>query len=185
MDTVVDRLYRVFRWLTDNLVAYSAAIVMLAGTGLAIVEVFRRYLFSVTFHWGQDAVTYGIVGAVFLFFAVTQARRSHLAVMALTDEFKRRGWVKLVITLRIIVSVITVWLCASIAWWGIPTIERSMQLERTSLSQTLLLWPFQLILFTAFALMALGSLFHLYQDVRALMGKEVFEWAPVEEGIDV
>ena len=36
-----------------------------------------------------------------------------------------------------------------------------------------------------FALMALVSFFQLYQDIRALFGKKVFEWAPVEEGIEI
>jgi TRAP-type mannitol/chloroaromatic compound transport system permease small subunit len=49
----------------------------------------------------------------------------------------------------------------------------------------IVIWPFQAILVTAFALLALVCLFQLYQDIRALMGKEVFEWAPVEEGIEI
>jgi hypothetical protein len=28
-------------------------------------------------------------------------------------------------------------------------------------------------------------MFQLYQDIRALFGKKVFEWAPVEEGIEI
>ena len=40
-------------------------------------------------------------------------------------------------------------------------------------------------LVVTFVLMALVSFFQLYQDVRALFGKKVFEWAPVEEGIDI
>lgn len=185
MDVLMDRLYRGFRFILDGIVARGAAIVMLAATSLAIAEVIRRYIFGVTFHWGQDAVTYGLVGAVFLFFAVTQARRSHLAVAALTDEFKRRGYVKLVLWLRIFVSAISLWLFAGLAWWGIPTIERSFLMERTSQSMILLMWPFQLVLLISFALMAIGTIFHLYQDVRELMGKKVFDWAPYEEGIDI
>jgi hypothetical protein len=33
--------------------------------------------------------------------------------------------------------------------------------------------------------MAIVCLFQLYQDVRALFGKKVFEWAPVDESIDI
>ena len=36
-----------------------------------------------------------------------------------------------------------------------------------------------------FVLMAVVAFFQLYQDIRALFGKKVFEWAPVEEGIDI
>ena len=43
---------------------------------------------------------------------------------------------------------------------------------RMSQSMFLPLWPFQLLLLSAFALMALVTIFHLYQDIRELMGKE-------------
>ena len=65
---------------------------MFLGTGLAIMEVFRRYVFGVVYDWGQDAVTYGIVSAsVFLYFAVTQARRSHLRVSFVVDALEAAG----------------------------------------------------------------------------------------------
>ena len=33
--------------------------------------------------------------------------------------------------------------------------------------------------------MAVACLFHLYQDIQAVRGKDVFTWAPVEEGIEI
>ena len=56
---------------------------------------------------------------------------------------------------------------------------------RMSQSMFLPLWPFQLLLLSAFALMALVTIFHLYQDIRELMGKKVFEWAPAEIHTDI
>jgi len=56
---------------------------------------------------------------------------------------------------------------------------------RTTQSMILPLWPFQATLLVGFALMALVTLFHLYQDVQALRGRKVFPWAPVEEGLEV
>src|SRR3546814_5177451 len=82
MERVIDRTYRIVRFVLDWGVGYGAAIVLLGATCFAISEIIRRYLFGVVFHWGQDAVTYLIAGSVFLFFAVTQARRSHLAMTA-------------------------------------------------------------------------------------------------------
>jgi len=58
-------------------------------------------------------------------------------------------------------------------------------MERTTQSMVILIWPFQLVLLVAFALMSLVCLFQLYQDIQALRGKEVFTWSPVEEGIDI
>ena len=64
MDYVFDRTYRAFRFLLDDVIGNLAILAMFLGTGLAILEVFRRYVFGVVYDWGQDAVTYGIVSAV-------------------------------------------------------------------------------------------------------------------------
>ena len=185
MDHFIDKLYRGFRFLLDNVVGYGAAIVMFAATWLAIVEVFRRYVFSVVFDWGQDAVTYGLVASLFLYFAVTQARRSHLRVGAGIEVLERCGMHRTVLTIRALITAISLVLYSGLAWWGIPAFQRSMMMERTTQSMVIYIWPFQLILVVTFTLMAIVCLFQLYQDVRALFGKKVFEWAPVDESIDI
>lgn len=185
MDLILDRIYRVFRFLLDDVIGNLATLAMFLGTGLAIMEVFRRYVFGVVYDWGQDAVTYGIVSSVFLYFAVTQARRSHLRVSFVIDGLERRGHQRLVLFIRALLTAMSLILFSALATWGIPTIERSMMMERTTLSMVLLIWPFQLALFATFVLMAIVSFFQLYQDVRALFGKKVFDWAPVEEGIEI
>lgn len=185
MDWIVDRLYRVFRFLLDTVVGYGAVIIMIVGTWLAIAEVARRYMFGVVFDWGQDAVTYGMVGSIFLFFAVTQARRSHLRMAALMDVLENAGWEKFVLVVRMLITALSLVTYSAIAYWGIPTLERSMMLGRKTQSMVIYIWPFQAILIAAFVLLAVVCLFQLYQDVRALMGKKVFEWAPVEEGIEI
>ncbi len=185
MDAVVDRAYRVFRFLLDKVIGYSAIVIMLAGTCLAISEVARRYMFKTVFDWGQDAVTYGMVGAIFLYFAVTQARRSHLRMSALMDVLQERGWQRLVLTIRIFFTALGAVVYSAIAYWGWSAVERSFELSRKTYSMVIVIWPFQAILVIAFILLALVCLFQLYQDVRQLMGKKVFEWAPVEEGIEI
>jgi TRAP-type C4-dicarboxylate transport system permease small subunit len=185
MDSFIDKIYRVFRFLLDNVIGYSAIVIMLGGTTLAISEVARRYLFGVVFDWGQDAVTYSIVGAIFLYFAVTQARRSHLRMSALMDVLEERGWVRLVLVIRTFFTALGLVVYSAIAYWGVSTMERSMELGRKTYSMVLVIWPFQAILLAAFILLALVCLFQLYQDIRALMGKKVFEWAPVDEGIEI
>ncbi|MEM9139673.1 MAG: TRAP transporter small permease [Pseudomonadota bacterium] len=185
MDAILDRSYRVVRFLLDHVIGNLAILTMFLGTGLAILEVFRRYVFGVVYDWGQDAVTYGIVASVFLYFAVTQARRSHLRVSFVVDALENKGSEKLVLYIRALITAMSLALYTALTAWGIPTIERSMMMERTTLSMVLVIWPFQLALAVTFALMALVSFFQLYQDIRALFGKKVFEWAPVEEGIDI
>ena len=185
MDAIVDRAYRVFRFLLDKVIGYSAILIMFLGTWLAISEVVRRYIFSTVFDWGQDAVTYGIVASIFLYFSVTQARRSHLRMSALMDVLEERGYVKFVLTIRTLFSALGLVVYGAIAYWGYPTVERSLELSRKTYSMVILIWPFQAILVIAFTLLAIVCLFQLYQDIRALMGKKVFKWAPVEEGIEI
>tara|TARA_A100001035_G_scaffold51835_1_gene37799 strand:- start:458 stop:1042 length:585 start_codon:yes stop_codon:yes gene_type:complete len=185
MDSIVDKLYQIFRSLLDKVISYISIIIMLAGTGLAISEVARRYVFDTVFDWGQDAVTYGMVGAIFLYFAVTQARRSHLRMSALMDALEKRGYEKFVLFIRALFSTLGFIVYCAIAYWGWSAMERSIELGRKTYSMVILIWPFQAILVTSFILLALVCLFQLYQDIRGLMGKKVFEWAPVEEGIEI
>jgi len=185
MNQLLDRTYRILRFITDKIVGYLAAIVMLAATGLALLEILRRYVFGVTFHWGQDAVTYFIVGSIFLFFAVTQARRSHLAMSAILDLLKAKGHLRAVLFIRTIVSILSLAFFTSFAWWGWPSVERVYALGRMTQSMLIVMWPFQFALVLGFALMALISAFQLYQDINAIFGRKVFPWAETEEGLEI
>ncbi len=185
IDNVVDKLYRGFRFLLDGFVGNGAVLIMFLGTWLAISEVLRRYVFGLVFPWGQDAVTYALVASIFLYFAVTQARRSHLRVALGPDLLEKAGLAKTILVIRAIISAVSVALFSFLAWFGIPAFERSMMMERTTQSMIILIWPFQLALVVAFALLAIVCLFQLYQDIRAVFGVKVFEWAPDEEGIEI
>lgn len=185
MDAVLDSTYKVIRFVLDRIIGNIAAIGLLLGTLFAITEIFRRYIFGVVFEWGQDFVIYLIIGSVFFYFAVTQAKRAHLVMSAFTDVLSNRGFGKFVIFARMLVSAFSLFFFGFFAYWGLPTVERTMLTGRTSQSMFLLLWPFQALLLAAFVMMALVTCFHLYQDIRALMGKTVFEWAPAEIHTDI
>jgi TRAP-type C4-dicarboxylate transport system permease small subunit len=185
MDEVLDNIYRKIRFVLDVLLANAAASVLLAATLLAILEIFRRYIFGLVYEWGQDAVTYMLMAAVFLFFAVTQARRGHLVMSAAMDALINRGWNRTVLVCRLVVSIVSLALFTGFAYWSVSTIDRTMALARKTQSLILLIWPFQFCLALAFGLMALTTLFHVYQDFRALNGKTVFPWAPAETHTDI
>ena len=106
MEAAIDKTYRGVRFFLDVIVANCAAVVLLGATILALVEIIRRYLFGVVFDWGQDAVTYYMVAAVFIFCSVTQARRSHLAMSAAMDVLRVKGFEKLVLVVRTLVTAI-------------------------------------------------------------------------------
>lgn len=185
METVLDRVYRVYRFFLDNVIGYGAALIMIGGVSLAVLEIFRRYFLGLTYEWGQDAVVYCTVGSIYLYFAVTQGRRSHLAVTALLDVFKNRGAHKLVLVLRSLVTAFAIAIYGGIVYWGWPSMERSQMRGITTQSMLIEIWPFQLLLLIGFALMAITCVFQLYQDIQAVRGRTVFEWAPAEEGLDV
>lgn len=185
MESVLDRVYRVYRFLLDNVIGYGAALIMIGGVSLAVLEIFRRYFLGLTYEWGQDAVVYCTVGAIYLYFAVTQGRRSHLAVTALLDVFKSRGLHKLVLVLRTIVTAFAMTIYGAIVYWGWPSMERAQMRGVTTQSMLIEVWPFQLLLLIGFSLMSVTCLFQLYQDIQAVRGRNVFAWAPAEEGLDV
>lgn len=185
MDKVLDGTYRAVRFFTDKIVGYIAASVMLGATGLALLEIFRRYVIGVTFQWGQDAVTYFIVGSISLFFAVTQARRSHLTMSAVLDVLKARGQVRIVMCIRAMVSLASLLFYTAFAYWGWFNVERTYATGRMTQSLEIIMWPFQFMLQLGFAIMALVAAFQLYQDVQALRGRKVFPWAETEEGLEI
>ena len=185
MDEAMDRVYRGLRLSLDAVIGNCAALVLLSATLLAILEIFRRYILGVVFEWGQDAVTYMVISAMFLYFAVTQGRRGHLIMSAGIDAMRAKGLQRTLVVLRTIVSLGSIAIFVGFVKWGIPTLERTILMERKTQSMILLLWPFQACLVIGFGLMALVTVFHLYQDVRAMMGVTVFPWSPPEESTDI
>ena len=185
IDNGLDRIYRGVRFFTNRIVGNMAAFIVLCCVLLANLEIIRRYVFGVVFSWGQDAVTYFIVSSIFIFFAVTQARRSHLAVTALLDILKRKGYIRAVYWLRLANSTVALSFYSAFAYWGLPVVERVIVTGRMTETMVMVLWPFQAALLAGFALMALIAAFQLYQDVQAVRGIAVFPWAETEEGIDI
>jgi TRAP-type C4-dicarboxylate transport system permease small subunit len=185
MDELLDKTYRFLRFFTDKIIGYLAASVMLGATVLALVEIFRRYLLGMVWHWSQDAVTYFMVSSIVLFFSVTQARRSHLAVTAALDWLRSKGHLQAVLWIRTINTILALLFCSGLAWWGIPTAARTLAMGRTTQSMLLPVAPFQYALIVGFTLMALVLAFQLYQDIQALRGKKVFPWASTEEGLEI
>mgnify|MGYP006443213357 FL=1 len=69
--------------IVDSVLGTIAAIMLLVLTLFALLEIVRRYVFSVVFEWGQDAVIVGMIATVSIYIAVTQIRRSHLVMNAI------------------------------------------------------------------------------------------------------
>ena len=125
MDDVMDTIYRGIRWFLDKIVGNIAALGLLAGTLFAILEIVRRYMFGVVFEWGQDFVIYVIIGSVFFYFGVTQAKRAHLVMSAFTDVLRNRGFGKVVLVSRIFVSGFSLFFFSFFVYWGHFAVERT------------------------------------------------------------
>ena len=169
----------------EHIVGHIASVLMLGATSLAIIEIFRRYVLDATYHWAQDAVTYFMVSAVFLFFVVTQVRRSHLAVTAVAEWLNNRGMTVPLKVMRLINTILSLGFCGALSWFGYPSVERNWELGRLTQSMLLPFWPFQMMLLLGLMMMVITLLFQLYQDINALRGKDVFPWAEVEEGLEL
>jgi TRAP-type C4-dicarboxylate transport system permease small subunit len=183
----MNALYKAWRFLQDKIIGYSAALVMLALTTLAVVEIFRRYIEGRTFYWGQDAVTYLIVGAAMLYFGVSQATRAHLAFSALPDWLARSTGIrfKIACVIRMFGSLISLMFVAGFVWWGWPGAERTMMLGRLTESMIIPLWPFQFVCLIGMAMLGITYFFQFYRDVFLLFGRDPFPWDTQHEDFEL
>jgi TRAP-type C4-dicarboxylate transport system permease small subunit len=87
----VERAYALWRAFQDRLLAPAAALILLGCTLLALLEVVRRYVFGVSYEWQQDAVTYFLLTAVFLYFGISQRKGTHLIVDVFLHAVRTTG----------------------------------------------------------------------------------------------
>ena len=73
----MEKAYAIWRAFQDRVLGRIAALLLLGCTLLALLEIFRRYVFGVSFDWQQDAVVFFILSGVFLYFSISQRRDAH------------------------------------------------------------------------------------------------------------
>ena len=178
-------MYRGWRFLQDRVVGYLAAAMLLGVTVLSLVEIFRRYVEGRTFYWGQDAVTYFMVAATFLYFGASQAQRAHLAVTLLPDWLLRSRRRRLGHAVRAVGSLLYLLFVIGFIYWGMPGAERTMALGRMTESMIIPLWPFQYVLLAGMAMLGVTLLFQLYRDIMRMLGRNVFPWEPDFEDLEL
>ena len=169
-------IYRAWLLFQEHVVGTLAAVTLLAVTVFAVSEMFGRYLAGHTFQWGQDAVTYLVVTATFLYFGASQAKRAHLAVTALPDWLRGGGRVKPALAIRSFASLCVVLFVAGFIYWGLPAATRTWRVGVVTESLALPMWPFQYALILGMAMMGITALFQLYRDVMRLFGRDAFPW---------
>ncbi len=159
--------------------APAAALLLLGCTLLALLEVFRRYLFGYSFEWQQDAVTFFTLSGVFLYFSLCQRREAHLTVTVLPEVLAVAG-PRARLAAEIIKLAALAFACVFmflVVWWGIPEIEDNFKYESRTESLAFPMWPFLVALLLGFTFMAVTMVFQLYFGLQKLRGRSV----PVEE----
>lgn len=183
MDEFLAFSRRVQEWV-HSVLGWISSVMMLVLTVFALVEMVRRYIFSVVFEWGQDAMIVGMVSAVALYFGVTQVRRGHLVMGAILQLLHARGHHMAVGAAKIVVSTVIALFCGAIGVTGWPTLTYALDRDLTTYSLLIPLWPFYVILMFGFLLMAFIAFLQLIEDIVSFARKEYLD-AEFEATTDV
>ncbi len=167
-----------------SVLGWISSALLLVLTLFALLEIIRRYVFDVTFEWGQDAIIVGMVAAVACYFFVTQVRRSHLVMSAIVQLLHSRGHLKAVGLLKIAVSVVIVLFCGAVGATGWPTLSYAWERDLSTYSLLIPLWPFYLILMIGFILMAFVAFLQTIEDIISFARGEYLD-AEMELTTDV
>jgi TRAP-type C4-dicarboxylate transport system permease small subunit len=174
----VEKAYAAWRAFQDRLLAPAAALVLLGCTLLALVEVVRRYVFGFSYEWQQDAVTFFIISAVYLYFAISQRHNEHLNVVVVLELLQANGARRAVEVIKLVALVFSFLFMLAVVWWGIPEIEDSMTYGSRTESLAFPLAPFLWALLIGFAFMAVTMFFQIWFAIQKLRGRAVPEEAP-------
>lgn len=179
----MEKAYALWRAFQDRFLARGTALVLLGCTLLALLEVGRRYVLGQSFEWQQDAVTLFILGAVFLYFGISQRHGAHLNVNLLFGVLQALGprGHRAVEVIKVLVTIISFLFMLAVVFWGIPEIKDSLEYGSRSESLAFPMWPFLVALIVGFAFMAVSLFFQVYRGVQKLRGRNVLE-EPSEEG---
>jgi len=151
--------------VVDTVFGWTASVMLLVLTLFTLLEIVRRYIFSVVFEWGQDAMIVGMISAVALYFGVTQIRRSHLVMNAVVQFLQSRGYYKTGGITKIVVSAIITLFCGSVGITGWSTLAYAWERNLNTYSLLIPLWPFYLILMLGLLLVAFIAFLQTIEDI--------------------
>jgi TRAP-type C4-dicarboxylate transport system permease small subunit len=171
----MERAYVLWRAFQERILAPVAAAILLGCTLLALLEVIRRYVFGVSFHWQQDAVTYFILSAVFLYFGIAQRRGSHLTVDILLHALRSVGprTGRVMAYVEVAATIFAFLFMLAVVWWGIDEVLDSQQYAPRTESLELPLTPFLWVLLVSFASMVVSLFFQSWRGIQKLRGRDV------------
>ena len=173
----MERAYAIWRALQDRVLAPAAALLLVATTLIALLEVVRRYVFGYSFEWQQDFVTFVSLSGVYLYFGISQRHGSHLNVTILTDSLDTVGPRAHAVAdiVRLAALIFSFVFLILVVWWGVPEIQDSWKYESRTESLAFPMWPFLVALLAGFAFMAVTMFFQIYRAIHKLRGRNVLE----------
>ncbi len=152
--------------LIGKVVTPIGMLFFLAGTTLAMVEVFRRYIMGSSFIWQQDLVCLLVLMGATMFFTVAQWEHTHIAVTALAENLLRVRTPAREKAVRILRAVANAWTAvffALLLWWGLPLITEYRVGNIRTQSLTFAYWPFFAFFLLSFAPLIFTFALHAYQ----------------------
>lgn len=141
----------------------------LAGTGLAITEVVRRYVFGTSWIWQGDLVVLFLVMGIFIFFSNAQWTRGHISVTLVHELILRKESPKrrrIVETFEAIGDLITGSFVLLLVVWGLPLTAEYRHGGIRLQSQAMEYWPFYLVMMLALMPFVVTSFLHAYEAFR-------------------
>lgn len=154
---------RLFSW-EQRTISAICNISFMAGFGVSMVEVVRRYLFGRSFVWGNEAVVFLIMFPSFLFLGVAARADAHIRV-TLLDKFlspNNRRFLEIVI---MAIEIVFIGVFSTLAWRMLSIYMRS---GVASVGAGLPMYIGYGFLFLGFALLGLHSIERLYVLIRGV-----------------
>jgi TRAP-type C4-dicarboxylate transport system permease small subunit len=173
----VEKAYALWRAFQDRILGRIAALLLIGCTLVALLEIFRRYVLGLSYEWQQDAVTFFILSAVYLYFSVSQRHDDHLAVTVVPEVLQTLGprARRAAELIKLIAFVLSFLFLLAVVWWGIPEVVDAVRYETRTESLAFPMWPFLAVLLIGFAFMAVTLFFQIYRAIQGLRGRSVLD----------
>jgi TRAP-type C4-dicarboxylate transport system permease small subunit len=169
----VEKAYALWCAFQDRILGRVASLLLIGCTLLALLEIFRRYALGFSFEWQQDAVTFFILSAVYLYFSISQRHDDHLAVTVVPEVLEAIGprARRAAEFIKLVAYVLSFLFLLAVVWWGIPEVVDAVRYETRTESLALPMWPFLAVLLIGFTFMAVTLFFQIYRALQGLRGR--------------
>lgn len=173
----METAYALWRAFQDRFLAPVAALIMLGCTLLALLEVVRRYAFGVSYQWQQDAVTYFILAAVFLYFGISQRHGAHLTVDVFVHALRTFGprARRSAEVIEVLATLLAFFFMLAVVWWGAEEVLETQRYAPRTESLEFPMTPFLWSLLIGFAFMVVSLFFQSWRGIQRLRGRSVLE----------